>query len=135
MSRRARHLSLSLVALAAGMAGALAVTAAAPVDAAAPQTASFTAVDDHWYVTATAGDTTATIAVGGTVAFSYPSGGSAHNVHFADGSSPTSCTQTAGPGAGSTVPPLPAVPTPPPWSGTCRFNTPGTYAFVCECTP
>lgn len=135
MSRRARHLSLSLAALAAGPAVAFAVAAVAPVDAAvdaaAPQTASFTATDNHWYVTDSMDDTTATIAVGGTVAFRYPSGMSIHNARFTGSSSPTSCTQTAGTNSGA-VPPLPAVPTSPVWSGTCRFDTPGTYTFVCD---
>ena len=130
MSRRARHLSLSLVALAAGMAVALAVTAVAPVDAAAPQTASITAVDFAWE--AASGDT-ATIAAGGTVTFSYPSGG-APTTWSSPGTSPTSCTQTAGPDTGP-VPPLPAGPTGEGWSGTCRFNAPGTYTFMCGMHP
>jgi plastocyanin len=112
------------------LAVAFAVAAVAPVDAAAPQTANITAVDFDWQVAGGTG-TTATIAVGGTVAFSYPSGMSAHNVDFAGGSSPTSCTQTAGTNSGA-VPPLPAVPAVPGWSGTCRFDTPGTYTFVCD---
>jgi plastocyanin len=134
VSRRARHLSLSLVALAAGSAIAFAVAAAAPVDAAAPQTASFTAIDFAWEVTGST-DNTATITAGGTVTFGYPSGGSAHNVDFASGPSPTSCTQTTGLNTGGAVPPLPTVPTVPAWSGTCRFNTPGTYTFVCDMHP
>ncbi|HEY6781288.1 MAG TPA: plastocyanin/azurin family copper-binding protein [Thermoleophilaceae bacterium] len=128
MSRRVRQLALTLAALAAGTALALAVAAVGPVDAApAPQTASFTAVDFAW--TAAGEDNATTIAAGGTVTFGYPSGGSAHNVNFA-GLSPTSCTQTAGPDVGA-VPPLPAVPSGPGWSGACRFDTPGTYLFVC----
>jgi plastocyanin len=127
VSRRARDLSLSLVALAAGMAVAFAVTAVAPVDAAAPQTASVTAVDNAWEA---ASGNTATIAAGGTVAFSYPDGADIHNVVFTGGTSPKSCTQTAGPMTGP-VPPLPAGPTGPGWSGTCHFNAPGTYTFVC----
>jgi plastocyanin len=127
VSRRACHLSLSLAALAAGTAVAFAVATVAPVGAAPPQTASFTAVDYAWE--APGGGNVATIAAGGTVTFGYPSGGSAHNVNFS-GSSPTSCTQTAGPDSGA-VPPLPAVPTGEGWGGTCRFDAPGTYAFVC----
>ena len=30
------------------------------------------------------------------------------------------------------VPPLPPFPTPSDWAGSCRFNTPGTYAFFCR---
>jgi hypothetical protein len=48
------------------------------------------------------GGTDATINVGGTVTFAYPTGGSAHNVDFS-AAQPTSCVQTAG--APSTVVP------------------------------
>jgi plastocyanin len=99
------------------------------VGAAAPSTASFTAVDNIWQVTGGT-ETTATIAAGGTVSFGYPSGMTFHNVDF-DASQPTSCTQTSGASSGS-VPPLPAGPTPPSWTGTCTFNTPGTYSFHCD---
>src|SRR5262249_42097177 len=79
------------------------------------------------------GDTTVTIAAGGTASFSDPSGNSAHNVDFTDGD-PTSCTQTAGPVLGP-VPPLPAFTLPKGWAGTCTFNAPGTYSFVCDAHP
>jgi plastocyanin len=118
----------ALLALAAGAGAAFAV--AAP-GAGAPTTASFTAVDFSW-LTSGGGDT-ATIAAGGTVTFSYPSGMSAHNVDF-DTNQPTSCTQTS-PSGGGGVPPLPATPTPEGWAGSCRFNTPGTYAFHCDMHP
>ena len=132
MSRRAHHLSLSFAALAAGAAAALAVSGS--VGAAAPSTASFTAVDSsptdhHWFVSGST-DTTATIAAGGTVTFGYPAGGSTHNVDF-DAAQPSSCTQTAGQNRGG-VPPLPASPLGPPWSGTCTFNAPGSYTFHCD---
>jgi plastocyanin len=97
--------------------------------AAAPSTASFTAVDNAW--SANGGpDTTVTIAAGGTVTFAYPAGNSTHNVDF-DAAQPTSCTQTAGQNSGS-VPPLPASPTVPGWSGTCTFSMSGTYTFHCD---
>ena len=69
-----------------------------------------------------------TINPGETVTFSYPSGGNFHNVRFTK-EQPTSCTLTAG-GSGP-VPPLPANPSPPGWSGTCTFNAEGAYEFVC----
>jgi plastocyanin len=127
LSRRARQLSLSLVALVGGTVAAFAVSGS--VGAAAPSTASFTAVDNIWQVTNST-DTTATIAAGGTVAFGYPDGASFHNVDF-DSAQPTSCTQTSGNNSGS-VPPLPAVPTVPGWAGACTFKTPGTYSFHCD---
>src|SRR5262249_18054393 len=102
--------------------------AVAAPGASAPSTASFTANDGLVWL-ADGGSDTATIAAGGTVTFSYPSGGSSHNVDF-DTNTPTSCTQASGPDNGP-VPPLPAIPTPPAWSGSCRFNTPGTYRFHC----
>jgi plastocyanin len=33
------------------------------------------------------------------------------------------------------VPPLPTFPVPEGWTGTCLFNTPGTYEFVCGAHP
>ena len=79
-------------------------------------------------------DNSATISPGGTVTISYPSGSSMHNADFGSGSQPTSCTQTAGASTGS-VPPLPHSPTPPGWSGTCQFDTAGTYTFHCDLHP
>jgi plastocyanin len=120
VSRRARHLSLYLAVLAAGAVGALAVSAGAQGGGAQPPaTASVTARDNYWEVNGAPGST-ATIATGGTVTFSYPSGSTDHNARFT-GSQPSSCT------AG-----LPAVPAPPGWSGSCTFNTPGTYTFICD---
>jgi plastocyanin len=107
---------LSLVALVAGTAAASAVSGT--VGAAAPSTGSFTAVDTPAWHANGGTDTTATIAAGGTVAFSYPSGGSMHSVVF-DNVEPTACTG------------LPAAPQGSGWSGTCSFSTPSTYAFHC----
>src|SRR5205814_1202012 len=81
-------------------------------------TASFTAVDFGWRANGGTG-TSATIAQGGTVTISYPTGSSMHNADFGSGSQPTSCAQTAGANSGS-VPPLPHTPTSPGWSGTCK---------------
>jgi hypothetical protein len=86
-------------------------------------------VDFDWSMPG-ATDYTDTIAAGGSVTFSYPAGVSIHNVDFTGGG-PTACTQTAGSTVGA-VSPLPATPEAPGWSGTCRFDTPGTYLFVCD---
>lgn len=83
--------------------------------------------------TAGGGGSTVTIVQGGTVSFSYPFGISEHNAHFTPGT-PSSCVQTAGPSSGS-VPPLPHQPTGAGWSGSCTFNTPGTYQFHCDVHP
>jgi plastocyanin len=101
-----------------------------------PPTASFTAYDSVWVANGSlsAEDNFATLAPGGTVTFSYPAGMTFHNADFGTGPSPTSCTQTAGDNSGS-VPPLPAFPGPPGWSGTCKFDTPGTYTFICDAHP
>jgi plastocyanin len=104
----------------------------APADV-PPSSASFTAVDFSWNVTGSA-STQADIAPGGTVTFSYPSGGYHHNADFGAGSQPTSCSQTAGAASGA-VPPLPAAPTAAGWSGTCTFDTAGTYTFHCDMHP
>ena len=71
-----------------------------------------------------------TINPGETVTFSYPEGTSFHNVSFTK-EQPTSCTLTAGGGAGA-VPPLPPIPSTDGWSGRCTFNAEGTYEFVCN---
>lgn len=99
-------------------------------------TAYFLAVDGgpffglHFFYANGTNSDTANIAAGGTVTFSYPTGTSSHNVVFT-GPQPTSCTQTAtAPGYKiGPAPPLPAVAEPPGWSGTCMFNTAGTYPF------
>ena len=129
MSQTRRRVVAGLAALAAGTAAAYAVCGPAAVGASAPSTAAVTAVDFDWSMPG-ATDYTATIAAGGSVTFSYPAGVSIHNVDFTGGG-PTACTQTAGATVGP-VSPLPAVPEAPGWSGTCRFDTPGTYLFVCD---
>jgi plastocyanin len=108
---------------------AYAVGGPAAVGASAPSSAAVTAVDWDWNMPG-ATDYTDTIAAGGTVTFSYPAGVAIHNVDFTGGG-PTVCTQTAGVAAGP-VSPLPAMPEGPGWSGVCRFDTPGTYQFVCD---
>ena len=95
-----------------------------------PDAASFTAADFSWQVTGTGGQQ-ATIAAGGTVSFGYPTGSNMHNADFGTGPQPSSCTQASGADTGA-VPPLPHKPTAPGWSGSCRFDTPGTYTFHCD---
>ena len=129
MAQTRRRVVAGLAALAAGTGAAYAVCGPAAVGASAPSSASVTAVDFDWSMPG-ATDYTDTIAAGGTVTFSYPAGVSIHNVDFTGGG-PTACTQTAGAAVGP-VSPLPAAPEAPGWSGTCRFDTPGTYQFVCD---
>jgi plastocyanin len=117
------------------VAAALVVPAAARAQA-PPLTASYTAADlsatvHQWYVTGTT-TTATTIATTGTVSFSYPTGNSRHDVNFTSALKPTSCQQT---GVVLTAPPLPRTPSAPPWSGSCTFNTPGTYTFACQLHP
>jgi plastocyanin len=109
----ARKFSLGLAALAAGAALALAVSSA---DADAPATASITAKDPYSFDNGS-GASSVTIAQGGTVSFSYPKGSSLHNVRF--DTQPTSCSG------------MPDVPAGPGWKGSCRFDSPGTYTFIC----
>jgi plastocyanin len=129
MSQKRRTVSAGLAALLAGTAAAYAVCGPAAIGASAPSTAAVTAVDFDWSMPG-ATDYTDTIAAGGSVTFSYPAGVSIHNVDFTGGG-PTACTQTAGSTVGA-VSPLPATPEAPGWSGTCRFDTPGTYLFGCD---
>jgi plastocyanin len=126
--RSCRRLATVLLALAAGVGAAVALPALAPGDA-PPSSASFIARDFSWEVDGGSA-TSVTIAVGGTVAFAYPSGAYRHNADFSN-TPPSSCTQTAGVDSGP-VPPLPAHPTTHGWSGTCSFDAPGTYSFHCD---
>jgi len=118
VSLRARHLPLYLAALVAGAAVAFALSASAQGEAQPPPSASFTASNNYWYVTGTS-STTATIAAGGTVTFTSPLGNNPHNARFSS------------PGPSSCDPALPVDPESPPWDATCRFDTPGTYSFIC----
>ncbi|MDX6708627.1 MAG: hypothetical protein QOI48_4473 [Solirubrobacteraceae bacterium] len=72
-----------------------------------------------------------TIATGGTVEFTYPTGPATklHNVSFTN-MQPALCELTAGPTPGPGTP-LPKTPAAAPWAGTCTFAAAGTYAFVC----
>jgi plastocyanin len=58
-----------------------------------------------------------TVATGATVTFRNPQGNTFHRVTFPDGEQPA-CTN------------LPAYPA-QNWEGSCRFDTAGTYRFVC----
>jgi plastocyanin len=69
-----------------------------------PTTASVVALDEPNRFEAAGGGTNVTLATGGIVTFSYPSGRSRHNVHFNGALQPQSCTRTAGTPSGS-VPP------------------------------
>ena len=129
MAQTRRRVVAGLAALVAGTGAAYAVCGPAAVGASAPSSATVTAVDFDWSMPG-ATDYTDTIAAGGTVTFSYPAGVAIHNVDF-PGGGPTACTQTAGATVGP-VSPLPAAPEAPGWSGTCRFDTPGTFQFVCD---
>lgn len=119
-------------ALAAVVCGALAgIPALAAAQQQDPASGSVVAQDvqpssGRWVINGDATATTVTIAAGGTVTFSYPSGTSHHDVSFTD-AQPASCTGlpsgnpflTGGPG----------------WSGSCRFDHAGTYSFVCVVHP
>jgi plastocyanin len=123
-----------------GLAGA-GVAILPSLGAAQGTTASFTADDGvnaffgvhSWFVTGTT-STAATIAPGGTVSFNYTTGTSSHNVDFTSALKPSSCTQATAPAGyqNKAVPPLPYTPEPPSWTGSCRFDTPGTYTFQCD---
>jgi plastocyanin len=113
-AHRSRQLALCLGAVAAG-AGLAVVVASAGADE--PMTASITAKDPYSFDNGTGGSSVS-IAKGGTVTFSYPTGGSSHNVVF-DTAQPTSCMN------------MPATFSPAPWSGSCTFDSYGTYAFHC----
>jgi plastocyanin len=120
-----------LVAVAAGLLGAaVSVLPGLAAGASPPSSASFTAVDPYSWQAGN-GTNTVTIAQGGTVSFSYPSGSNTHNADFYTAFKPTSCAET-NPNPNDAVPPLPSAPSGPGWTGTCTFNTPGTYTFYCD---
>jgi hypothetical protein len=95
--------------------------------------ADISATNHQWYVTGTT-TTASTIATTGTVTWNYVTGVPAstrHDVNFTSVLKPTSCTYN-----GATVtPPVPNPPRVAPWTASCRFDTPGTYSFVCQVHP
>jgi plastocyanin len=107
-----------------------------------PTIASFTATDisttnHQWYVSGSSTSTSATISAGGTALFTYQTGSpatTAHNVVFTSALKPTSCELSQGTSA-APPPPMPSEATIAPWSGSCRFDTPGTYTFRCARHP
>ena len=80
-------------------------------------TASITAKDPYSFDNGSGGNSVS-IAAGGTVTFSYPTGASSHNVVF-DTAQPTSCQD------------IPPSASPPGWTGSCTFDAYGTYTFHC----
>jgi plastocyanin len=98
--------------------------------------ASYTAFDSaasgamfRWYVSG-ATTTDVTVAQHATVSFTNPSSTSrAHNVDFVSDQKPQCKLSTDN--AASTAP-MPPTPTAGQWSGTCVFDQPGTYRFVCD---
>lgn len=105
----------------AGLLGAaVAVLPSLAAGSSSPSSASYTAVDFQWEANGDSSAQQVTIAQGGTVTFGYPSGNSEHDADFGT-TGPTSCS-----------PALPAQPSAPGWSSTCRFDTPGTYTFHCD---
>jgi plastocyanin len=104
------------------------IGALACADRAAAQDPPSIVATDNAFSLAGGGPANVTIAAGGSVTFSYPTGESAHNVRFT-GAAPA-CAATVGPPADATG--LPASASPAPWSGSCTFTVPATYAFQCD---
>src|SRR5262245_10860275 len=111
----------------------LVVTAFAAIAALAhaqhPPTASFDVVDDR-YVREPGGGTSATIALGGKVSFFYSVGEENHGVHVWRAGPQCTVLPGADPVPSGRV--MPAVAEGPGWSGECRFDTAGIYAFYCD---
>ena len=103
-----------------------------------PDTASYTAFDTaasgamfRWYISGTT-STDVTIAQRGTVTFTNPSASSrAHNVDFVSDKKPRCKLSTD---TEASTAPMPPTPVAGEWSGTCAFDEPGTYQFVCDNT-
>jgi hypothetical protein len=90
-----------------------------------------TATNHQWYVTGTT-TTASTIATSGVATFRYVTGSSIHNVTFTSALKPTCQVAGTTPNPPYTVPNRPSR---PPWTASCRFDTPGTYSFVCQVHP
>jgi hypothetical protein len=72
--------------------------------------------------------------MGESVNFKWGPGTQVHNVDFKNSAQkPTSCVQTAGT-VYAAPPPLPVAPL-QNWAGSCKFDLPGTYSFVCDAHP
>lgn len=91
-----------------------------------PLTARFVITDARAFVADTATND-ATIALGGTVRFEYPSGAGKHNVNL-ERSGPD-CAQLAGAGTGARGRILPPDTEGPGWVVQCTFPVPGVYHF------
>jgi plastocyanin len=119
-----------LAVVAAGVAGVVLLAGGSAQSQ--TSTASIVA-SDFAFNAAGGGPANVTIVQGGQVDFAYPSGTNQHNVVFTGPTQPL-CTQTAGTASTGQVPPLPNPYTTaggPGWAGQCKFQSAGTYAFVC----
>jgi hypothetical protein len=93
--------------------------------------ADISALNHQWYVTGTT-TTASTIATGGVATFHYVTGSppsTRHDVTFTSALKPTCEVAGVTPSPPYTAPNPPAV---APWTASCRFDTPGTYSFVCQ---
>jgi plastocyanin len=131
---RTRHLPWLVV----GAVAALLVPSAAFAEP-PPLTATFTAVDPtqttHVWRDSVSNTNATTIATSGTVTFDYPVGAfpnTVHNVNFTSANKPSTCQRIGG-AAGA--PPIPSPAIRAPWTVSCTFDTPGTYAFNCQIHP
>jgi hypothetical protein len=123
---KGRHL-LAVVALVVALPPAAARADAPPLSVDYTAT-DVTATNHQWYVTGTTA-TASTIATSGVATFRYVTGSSIHNVTFTSALKPTCQVAGTTPNPPFTVPNRPSG---PPWSASCRFDTPGTYSFVCQ---
>src|SRR3954469_5586321 len=96
-----------------------------------------TSSSDTWFQDASSpdkSDNSVTVKPGDSVTFKWGPAGQVHNVNFKNSAlKPAACVQTSGTVI-LTPPPLPTAPL-TNWSGSCRFDAPGTYTFVCDAHP
>jgi plastocyanin len=117
---------------------ALAAVPALALGQTPPIAASYTPFDSggggatfRWYVEGTT-STDTTIAQGTAVTFTTPGGaGPPHNINFPDEPKPTCKLSTNDAGS---PPPMPAT-VARGWTGTCAFDQPGAYRFICDRHP
>lgn len=120
MTRRSLIVAATIVLLGVGVGVGAGATQA---QGTYPATASFTAFDSPDLWLAADGTNVATISLGGTVDFTSATG-EPHDASF--GSSPVVCNV----GSGPIGPRLPLTPS-TTWSGSCAFQQPGNFPFVC----
>jgi plastocyanin len=120
--RRGRHL-----AIAALLGASVAVLPAVAASETAPSIVAHNEPGPYGYGAHSWTPSTAEITAGGVVKFSNPSNEVPHGLKFTGGPATPTCTGLPAAATGETGAFN--------WSGECKFDTPGTYTFICTVHP